>query len=119
MRSPILLTHKLLDWLWSPEFAPATCVPQAGQFLFFLDFFRSLVVLLQPSHSRCLEGLAWLCSGWLQQTASVYCRRSTFALGRMTSSLLAFPSLPALSRRFPRRFASTFPPVLPQSPMPA
>jgi xanthine/uracil permease len=29
-----------------------------------------------------LEELAWVCSGWLQQTASVYCQRSTFALGR-------------------------------------
>src|SRR5258708_39489760 len=109
MRSPILLTQKLLDWLWSPEFAPATCVPQAGQFLFFLDFFRSFGGLFQPSHSRCLEGLAWLCSGWLQQTASVYFRRSTFALGPMTSFFVGFSSLPALSRHFSRRFSPPFP----------
>jgi xanthine/uracil permease len=44
---------------------------------------------------------------------------STFALGRMTSSLLPFPSHPALSRRFPLRFSSIFLSGFPQSPIPA
>src|SRR5258708_6579089 len=116
---PILLTRKMLDWLWSPEFARASYVPRAEQFLFFLDFFRSLAISLQPSHSPCLEGLAWLCSGWSQQTASVYCQRSTLALGQMTSSSLPFPSLPTSSRRFPHHFSSIFLPGFPQSPIPA
>jgi NCS2 family nucleobase:cation symporter-2 len=41
----IRLTHKMLDWSRSPEFARATYVPRAEQFLFFLDCFRSLVIL--------------------------------------------------------------------------
>jgi xanthine/uracil permease len=90
-----------------------------GTILVFLGLLPKLAHLVAAIPQPVLGGLVWLCSGWLPQTACVYCQRSTFALGRMTSSLLAFPSLAVLSQRFPRRFSSTFLPGLPRSPIPA